>query len=145
MQFYKFLLFVFLIRTNSQKIYNYYELALQKWCSDTFMIHGLWPQINAESYPVYCESVEYSEPTGVLLDNMEIYWKGCDNSLWEHEWEKHGSCVKSQNNISESIFFNITLELFLQSKYLIREKCDEKSDNCIVGCFDLDYDLVDCV
>ena len=32
---------------NSENIYNYYELAVQKWCSSEYMIHGLWPQINS--------------------------------------------------------------------------------------------------
>ena len=95
----------------SQQIYNYYEFAVQKWCSDSYMIHGLWPQIDSENYPTYCEDVEYIEPIGELLQSMETYWQGCDDSLWSHEWEKHGSCMKRQNNITENDFFNITLEL----------------------------------
>lgn len=35
---------------------HYYELTLQKWCSDSYMIHGLSP------HPTYCEEVEYNEP-----------------------------------------------------------------------------------
>ena len=29
------------ILTLETKSYNYYELAVQKWCSDEYMIHGL--------------------------------------------------------------------------------------------------------
>jgi len=127
----------------SQQIYNYYEFAVQKWCSDSYMIHGLWPQIDSENYPTYCEDVEYIEPIGELLQSMETYWQGCDDSLWSHEWEKHGSCMKRQNNITENDFFNITLELFDSYKYLINENCINEDDNCIMCCFDLDFKLIE--
>lgn len=35
---------------------------------------------------------------GDLLDYMSTYWKdfrGDDPNLWEHEWNKHGTCVSS--------------------------------------------------
>ena len=118
------------------------NLLFKKWCSDTFMIHGLWPQIDSEHYPSYCEDVEYIEPTDSLLESMQQYWKGCDDTLWSHEWEKHGSCMKSQNNITENDFFNVTLELFHNYYYLIEENCDFNDDNCIMGCFDLKYNLI---
>ena len=135
----KWLVMFFIPNVLSGQIYNYYELAIQKWCSDTFMIHGLWPQIDSEHYPSYCEDVEYIEPTDSLLESMQQYWKGCDDTLWSHEWEKHGSCMKSQNNITENDFFNVTLELFHNYYYLIEENCDFNDDNCIMGCFDLEY------
>ena len=136
---YKLLVCFLFSSATSQQIYNYYEFSVQKWCSDSYMIHGLWPQIDSENYPTYCEDVEYIEPTGELLQSMEIYWQGCDDSLWSHEWEKHGSCMKRQNNITENDFFNITLELFDSYKYLINENCIIEDDNCIMGCFDLDF------
>ena len=125
----------------SAHIYNYYELAVQKWCSTEYMIHGLWPQINSTDYPEYCKIVSYSKPVGQLLTDMNTYWHGCDTTLWEHEWEKHGSCVSAQNNINEDTFFNITLSLFLKNKKLL-DKC--KDDDCIMACFDLDYNLIKC-
>lgn len=33
-----------------------------------------------------------------LLDYMNIYWKdyqGNDESFWEHEWGKHGTCIST--------------------------------------------------
>lgn len=122
-------------------IYNYYELAVQKWCSKDYMIHGLWPQINSTDYPEYCKTVSYSKPVGTLLTNMNTYWQGCDDTLWEHEWQKHGSCVSVQNNINEDTFFNITLSLFLDNNKLL-DNC--KDDDCIMACFDLDYKLINC-
>jgi len=126
---------------NSGPIYNYYELAVQKWCSTDYMIHGLWPQINSTAYPEYCTNVSYSKPIGTLLTNMNTYWRGCDDTLWAHEWEKHGSCVQVQNNMDEDMFFNTTLSLFLENKDLLKN-CTE--DDCILGCFDLDFNLVPC-
>lgn len=122
-------------------IYNYYELAVQKWCSNDYMIHGLWPQINSTDYPENCKTVSYTEPEGILLDEMNEYWSSCDNTLWEHEWKKHGSCMQEQNNINEMSFFNKTLSLFIENKKLL-EEC--KEEDCIMGCFDLEYKLRKC-
>ena len=134
-----FLSTIFLV--NSENIYNYYELAVQKWCSSEYMIHGLWPQINSTAYPENCKTVSYTEPTGELLANMNTYWHKCDDTLWEHEWEKHGSCMQEQNNIDEDTFFNETINLFLENAELLK-KC--KNEDCILGCFDLDFKLIDC-
>jgi ribonuclease I len=93
------------------------NFALQKWCSDVFMIHGLWPQIDSDNYPIYCENVEYIQPTNELLKEMKNKWKECNNYLWQHKWEKHDSCIKKkQNNLSETDLFNVTLELFDKTK-----------------------------
>lgn len=146
MKLIQLLSFVFLYYSDvvvSENIYNYYELALQKWCSDDFMIHGLWPQIDSDNYPTYCEDVGYIQPTNELLKEMKDKWKECNNDLWQHEWEKHGSCIKRQNNLSETDFFNITLKLFDTNKDKIQETCDENND-CILGCFNLQYEPMNC-
>ena len=135
-------IFSYLTTGYSTNIYNYYELAVQKWCSTDYMIHGLWPQINCTAYPVDCKKVTYYEPSGTLLTNMNAYWSSCDNTLWEHEWEKHGSCVQAQNNIDEDTYFNTTLSLFLENKNLL-DNCND-GDDCIMGCFDLEYNIIKC-
>ena len=127
--------------TKSENIYNYYELAVQKWCSSDYMIHGLWPQINSTAYPENCKTVSYTKPTGDLLTNMNTYWHKCDDTLWEHEWEKHGSCMQEQIGIDEFSFFNTTLNLFLENSKML-DNC--KNDDCIMGCFDLDFKIVEC-
>lgn len=119
--------------------YNYYELAIQKWCSDEYNIHGLWPQYNTTSYPVYCESVDYIKPI-IILELMNKYWNGCNDMLWKHEWLKHGSCVLKQERIPEILYFNKTIQLFLKYKNKIKE-CGK---NCILGCFDLNFNFIKC-
>ena len=130
---------IFLV--DSENIYNYYELAVQKWCSKDYMIHGLWPQINSTSYPENCKTVSYTKPTGDLLTNMNAYWHKCDDTLWEHEWEKHGSCMQEQIGIDEFSFFNTTLNLFLENSEML-DSC--KEEDCIMGCFDLDFKKIKC-
>jgi len=135
------ILLVYVNTATSVNLYNYYELAVQKWCSDKYMIHGLWPQINATDYPENCEDVSYAKPTGQLLDNMNTYWKGCDDTLWSHEWEKHGSCMHEQIGIDENTFFNTTITLFLENTQLL-DNC--KEDDCTLACFDMDYKMISC-
>ena len=133
----KILLLTSLFFVDSENIYNYYELAVQKWCSSNYMIHGLWPQINSTAYPEYCKTVSYTNPTGELLTDMNAYWRGCDDTLWEHEWEKHGSCTP----MDEDTFYNTTLTLFLENNKLL-DNC--KEDDCILACFDLDFNIITC-
>lgn len=133
----KIILLTTLFFVDSENTCNYYELAVQKWCSSNYMIHGLWPQINSTAYPEYCKTVSYTPPTGQLLTDMNAYWHGCDDTLWSHEWEKHGSCTP----MDEDTFFNTTLTLFLENNNLL-DNC--KEDDCILACFDLDFNIIKC-
>ena len=59
------------------------------------------------SYQQYCdETRQYKNITQILeqfnrydlLDYMAVYWKderGNDESFWEHEWGKHGTCIST--------------------------------------------------
>lgn len=52
-----------------------------------FVVHGLWPQNNDGSYPVFCaERPGPAHPE----QNLDIT---PDRSLLEHEWSKHGTCT----------------------------------------------------
>ncbi|KAL4915510.1 ribonuclease T2-like protein [Aspergillus aurantiobrunneus] len=74
---------------------------------DSWTIHGLWPDNCDGSYEEFCdESREYSNITAIveesgsteLLSYMQEYWKdnsGDDESFWEHEWNKHGTCINT--------------------------------------------------
>ncbi|KAL4809313.1 ribonuclease T2-like protein [Aspergillus unguis] len=84
---------------------------------DSWTIHGLWPDNCDGTYEEYCDSSrEYSNITSIieasgnteLLSYMNKYWKdysGDDESFWEHEWNKHGTCI---NTIEPSCYDDYT-------------------------------------
>ncbi|KAF4973856.1 hypothetical protein FZEAL_9174 [Fusarium zealandicum] len=75
--------------------------------SDSWTIHGLWPDNCDGSYPQFCDSSrEYSnikEIVSEFLGNSTLsyinkYWvseDGNNESLWEHEFSKHGTCIST--------------------------------------------------
>ncbi|CAH0023236.1 unnamed protein product [Clonostachys rhizophaga] len=74
---------------------------------DSWTIHGLWPDNCDGTYPANCDSSrKYTNISDILtagggdatLTYMETYWKdykGDDETFWEHEWAKHGTCVST--------------------------------------------------
>lgn len=77
--------------------------------SDSWTIHGLWPDNCDGSFPARCDpSRAYPDIEQILssggasasetLGYMRTFWKdggGHDEALWRHEWGKHGTCVSS--------------------------------------------------
>ncbi|KAE8392297.1 ribonuclease T2-like [Aspergillus alliaceus] len=75
--------------------------------SDSWTLHGLWPDNCDGSYGQFCDkSREYSNITSILQDQgrtellsyMQKYWpsyEGDDEEFWEHEWNKHGTCINT--------------------------------------------------
>ncbi|KZF24714.1 ribonuclease T2 [Xylona heveae TC161] len=75
--------------------------------SDSWTIHGLWPDHCDGTFDSFCdESRQYTDISGTLqdfgrqdlLDYMNTYWKdagGDDETFWEHEWGKHGTCIST--------------------------------------------------
>ena len=75
--------------------------------SDSWTIHGLWPDKCDGSFDANCDparaytgipSILTSAGATDLLAYMQTYWKdyqGNDESFWEHEWSKHGTCVST--------------------------------------------------
>ena len=72
-------------------------------------IHGLWPDHCDGTYDQYCdERRQYTNITEILesygqtalLSYMKEYWTdyhGAEESFWEHEWGKHGTCMSTLN------------------------------------------------
>lgn len=70
-------------------------------------IHGLWPDLCDGSYEANCDDKRsYTNISAILtsfgaddlLAEMTTYWKDFrnnDQSLWYHEWNKHGTCVST--------------------------------------------------
>ncbi|KAJ5625218.1 Ribonuclease T2 [Penicillium lagena] len=83
--------------------------------SDSWTIHGLWPDNCDGTYQATCDSARaYTNITDILksqgrselLTYMNKYWvsdDGSDESFWEHEWGKHGTCL---NTIKPSCYSN---------------------------------------
>ena len=75
--------------------------------SDSWTIHGLWPDHCDGTYDANCDaSRAYTNISSILsaagqtdlLSYMNTYWKdsgGNDESFWEHEWGKHGTCIST--------------------------------------------------
>ena len=68
------------------------------------------------------------------------------SGLLDNEFDKFWSlflrhAMKTQINIDETTYFNTTLNLFLENQNLL-SKCT--NDDCIMGCFGLDYKLINC-
>jgi len=66
-------------------------------------VHGLWPTQFHKIAPSFCNA---SWPFDVnvlegIRGDMDTYWPDIElrdvpNSLWEHEWSKHGTCAVGQ-------------------------------------------------
>lgn len=75
--------------------------------TDSWTVHGLWPDHCDGSFDQFCApSREVQNITQILqqhgenelLDWMHTFWKdntGNDESFWEHEFNKHGTCIST--------------------------------------------------
>lgn len=102
-------------KKESKDYTNYYYLSLifnQE--SQSWSIHGLWPQYSKNSYPTYCKNVTFDinllEPIINELKNEWYSTEEPDEDFWKHEWQKHGSCMFTPMN--ELQYFNKALILF---------------------------------
>lgn len=103
--------------------------------SDQWTLHGLWPDNCDGTYEQNCDASLNIDTSvrSILVDNFndqELYdfiastWKnynGDDESLWVHEYNKHGTCIRTLNPTcyaSEKYgqhwydFFRITVNLY---------------------------------
>lgn len=75
--------------------------------TNSWTIHGLWPDHCDGTYDANCDSTRaYTNITAILqsfgktdlLAYMNSYWldvNGDNESFWEHEWGKHGTCIST--------------------------------------------------
>ncbi|KAN0065877.1 hypothetical protein ACQY0O_001008 [Thecaphora frezii] len=115
-------------------------LATQFWDADPATgpkdhttIHGLWPDRCDGTYPSYCSNTTgIPEYTGdqirtviakydpKLLAYMNLYYKGfnqTDESFWEHEYNKHGTCITTMRTECQIPFPGISKEDFAVLSY----------------------------
>jgi ribonuclease T2 len=112
--------------------YYTYFLAVQKCHENSnYTIHGLWIDYNKGGYPEFCDLTKFdiNELNNIRVE-LDKYWISCyDNNekLWEHEWQKHGTCFNT--NMSLFFYFNKTLELY-KTKIDKVNLCDKKE--CLI-------------
>ena len=90
--------------------------------SDNYSIHGWWPEYSNKSWPSWCDPSRYKEFNNITIspikELMDEYWYTCPGwpspyIFWQHEWEKHGTCVESDSVVE---YFNHTINAFLQAQ-----------------------------
>lgn len=115
---------------------NFYFLSLIKEDDESWSIHGLWPQYTLQKYPRFCKRAEFDlsklEP---IMNDLKDYWysnRGPDETFWEHEYLKHGTC--NFNNLDEYNYFKTTLILFHRADALkLPDKYyDSETEKCLI-------------
>lgn len=134
---------------------NETEIVRELGPIDSFTIHGLWPDTCIGTYEQFCRKDLFIDdvyhllnsntfPYGkTLYQDLDLLWKsnliGNDESLWIHEFNKHGSCIRNirpecysrWNNLDrtwakkQAVFdyFNVTVNLFKKlNTYQILQK-----------------------
>jgi len=137
------------IKKMFSRLYNYffgkeeekcYYLSLLK-TGDRWHIHGLWPQYTENSYPTFCKKVEFDiNKLSSILPELNEYWYSQDekpDEFWQHEWEKHGSCMFQE--MDELQYFSTTLGLYKKAlENGLAEHFLQENDKSLVP---LDIDL----
>ncbi|KAF7287298.1 ribonuclease X25 isoform X2 [Rhynchophorus ferrugineus] len=66
----------------------------------TWTVHGIWPTKSGTRGPISCNSAIHFDPNQLtpMLDDLKEHWTNVEantkqNSFWEHEWKKHGTCA----------------------------------------------------
>jgi ribonuclease T2 len=88
-----------------------------------FILHGLWPNRNDNSYPSFCDNNDPFDSSQVtdLIPSMEAFWTDVldqpgDTSFWSHEWDKHGTCAITDSKVgSQHSYFQAALDLRKQA------------------------------
>lgn len=79
-----------------------------------FTIHGLWPNYEDGSWPQFCSNEKFDEgKVKDLLPELEDEWPtffNSEDSFWDHEWSKHGTCALKVLP-DEHHFFGTVLDL----------------------------------
>uniref|UniRef100_A0A1I7VSL4 Ribonuclease T(2) n=1 Tax=Loa loa TaxID=7209 RepID=A0A1I7VSL4_LOALO len=89
----------------------------------SWTIHGLWPDRNDGSFPQFCVDKTKRFVLSKLLpiqQELERKWPNLlvlqsVSSLWKHEWEKHGTCAGTVEEVDDELkYFNRSLALYEQ-------------------------------
>ena len=114
------------------------KFALKKCnSSDDWSIHGLWLDYSNGSYPSFCSTMEFGKLSKELENEMEKKWYSCeggDSSFWNHELQKHGSCIRYYilSGLDSNHYFSDTLKMYDGMKSVMDYVCDNNSTQCFI-------------
>mgnify|MGYP003953449737 FL=1 len=141
-------LFSYIYNTFYKPLYSnesrFYYLSLIK-TEDKWHIHGLWPQYDKKTYPKCCKTVPFDiTKLNSIITSLHNNWystKDKDSLFWEHEWNKHGTCM-FQPKMNELDYFSKTLELFnkVKDQNIIEIYCNENKNKSMIP-FDLNFNI----
>ena len=123
---------------------RFYYLSLIK-TDNKWHIHGLWPQYDTKTYPRFCRNIPFNIKTlNSIINNLHDNWystKDNDSLFWEHEWNKHGTCM-FQPKMNELEYFSKTLELYnkVKEQNIIELYCNESKTKSMIP-FDLNFNI----
>ena len=115
------------------------KFALKK-CNDTdnWSIHGLWLDYSNGSYPQFCSKMKFDYIPSDLDKNMKKNWYSCngdDKSFWNHELQKHGSCIRDYiiDDLDSNTYFDNTIKLFYGMQSIIDYTCKGNNETCLIN------------
>jgi ribonuclease T2 len=95
--------------------YQQCSINAKEYWKNNSTIHGLWPEYSDGSYPSYCTNEPFDpliikdvfqEKLNTLWPNIISTGKGDESYLWQHEWDKHGTC----SGLSQRDYFSQILK-----------------------------------
>ncbi|XP_018329579.1 ribonuclease Oy [Agrilus planipennis] len=80
---------------------------------NSWNVHGIWPnKIGKKEGPNFCnKSISFDEnELQPIKNDLEQYWMNIENntgndSLWKHEWLKHGSCCSLLPSLNKELTY----------------------------------------
>jgi len=86
---------------------------------EEWTIHGLWPERVDASWPSCCnpkDTFQISELSSIMSELLVAWYDAFTPSnstgLWNHEWDKHGTCAISDADLgSELLYFSTAIRL----------------------------------
>jgi len=78
----------------------------------SWTVHGLWPNQYGKIAPGFCNSTWKFDPKVLepIMEEMMEFWpdvemRGHPDSLWDHEWSKHGTCATQLKETKDELSY----------------------------------------
>jgi len=142
-------IFIFTLHWPYTTCYDWKESGKNHKCRDIdnpshWSVHGLWPTRYHQIAPNFCDnSWHYDhDKMEAIWDDLTTYWPDVEmrdvkDSLWSHEWKKHGTCAVEANDTtmaSQTEYFRTGCRLASQNPLV-----DWLGDSNVVPSDDVHY------